>query len=89
MEFIDTCSDLKVKTALDKSKLATKMTKVKTVQQGQSHCEGAVSNSTSFRDARDEVFLFDSGVGVSIIGETIAIDNRIKVYKLQKPCQIV
>ena len=34
------------------------MTKVKTIQQGQSHCEGAVSNSTSFRNARDEVFLY-------------------------------
>ena len=88
MEFIDSVSDLKVITTLDRSKLATKVKQVKTVQ-GQSHCEGAVSNSTSFRDARDEVFLFDSGAGVSIIGETIAIDNRIKVYKLQKPRQIV
>ena len=34
MEFINSCSDLKVKTALDKSKLATKITKVKTVKQG-------------------------------------------------------
>ena len=85
MEFIGSCSDLKVKTALDKSKLATKMTKVKTVQQGQSHCEGAVSNSTDFRDTRDEVFLFETGAEVSIIGEAFATDNKIKVYKVKKP----
>ena len=48
-----------------------------------------MSNSTSFRNAREEVFLFDSGAGVNIIGETIAIDNRIKVYKLQQKRQIV
>ena len=47
-----------------------------------------MSNSTSFRNARDEVFLFDSGAGVNIIGENIAIDNQIKVYKLQQKRQI-
>ena len=48
-----------------------------------------MSNSTDFRDTRDKVFLFDRGAGVSIIGEAIAIDNKIKVYKLKKPRQIV
>ena len=48
-----------------------------------------MSNSTDFRDTRDEVFLFDSGAGVSIIGKAIAIDNKIKVYKLRTPRQIV
>ena len=48
-----------------------------------------MSNSTSFRNARYKVFLFDSGAGVNIIGETIAIDNKIKVYKLQQKHQIV
>ena len=79
MEFINSCSDLEVKRALDKSNFATKITKVKTIKQGQSHCEGEVSNSIDFRDTRDEVFLFDTGAGVSIIGEAIAIDNKIKV----------
>ena len=88
MEFIDSVSDLKVITTLDRSKLATKVKQVKTVQ-GQSHSEGQVSNSTSFRNARDEVFLFASGAGVNIIGENIAIDNKIKVYKLQQKRQIV
>ena len=35
------------------------------------------------------VFLFDTGAGVSIIGEAIAIDNKIKEYKLKTPPQIV
>ena len=34
------------------------------------------------------MFLFDSGAGVNIIGENIAIDNQIKVYKLQQKRQI-
>ena len=87
MQFIDSISDLKVISTLDRSKLASKVKRVKTVQ-GQSHSEGQVSNSTSFRNARDEVFLFDSGAGVNIIGENIAIDNKIKVYKLQQKRQI-
>ena len=49
---------------------------------------GQVSNSTSFRNARDETFLLDSGAGVNIIGKNIAIDNNIKVYKLQQKRQI-
>ena len=48
-----------------------------------------MSNSIDFRDTRSEVFLFDMGAGVSIIGEAIAIDNNIKVYKLRTPRQIV
>ena len=48
-----------------------------------------MSNSTDFRDNRSEIFLFDLGTGVSIIGEAIAKDNHIKVYKLKTPRQIV
>ena len=48
-----------------------------------------MSNSIDFRDTRSEVFLFDTGVGVSIIGETIAKANKIKVYKSKTPRQIV
>ena len=77
------------KNALDKTNFATKITKVKSIKQGQSHCEGEVSNSIDFRDTRSEVFLFDTGAGVSIIGEVISIDNKIKVYKFKTPRQIV
>ena len=89
MEYINNCSDLEVKNALDKTNFATKITKVKSIKQGQSHCEGEVSNSIDFRDTRSEVFLFDTGAGVSIIGEAIAKDNKIKVYKLKTPRKIV
>jgi len=87
MEFVDSISDLKVIETLDRSHLASKVKRAKTAQ-GQSHSVGQVSNSTSFRNARDETFLFDSGAGVNIIGENIAIDNNIKVYKLQRKRQI-
>ena len=86
MEYIDSCSDLEVKKALDQTNFASK---VKSIKQGDSHCQGEVSNSTDFMNIRREVFLFDPGAGVSIIGEAIAKDNKIKVYKLKTPRKIV
>ena len=83
MEFVDSISDQKVIQTLDRSHLASKVKRAKTAQ-GQSHTEGQISNSTSFRNAKDETFLLDSGAGVNIIGENIATDNNIKVYKLQQ-----
>ena len=78
MEFVDSISDQKVIQTLDRSHLASKVKRAKTAQ-GQSHTEDQVSNSTSFRNAKDETFLLDSGAGVKIIGKNIAIDNNIKV----------
>ena len=48
-----------------------------------------MSNCTDLRDSRCETFLFDTGAGVSIIGEAIAKDNRIQVFKLKTPRKIV
>ena len=86
MEYVNSCSDLEVKKALDQTNFASK---VKSIKQGDSHCQGEVSNSTDFRNTRCEVFLFDTGTGVSIIGEAIEKDNKIKVYKLKTPRKIV
>ena len=83
MEFADSISDQKVIQTLNRSHLAAKVKRAKTAQ-GQSHTEGQISNSTSFRNANDEMFLLDSGAGVNIIGEDIAIDSNIKVYKLKQ-----
>ena len=37
-----------------------------------------------FRNSKAETFLLDSGAGVNIIGEDIAIDLKVKVYKLKQ-----
>ena len=83
MEFADSISDQKVIQTLNRSHLAAKVKRAKTAQ-GQSHTEGQISNSTSFRNANDEMFLLDSGAGVNIICEDIAIDSNIKVHKLKQ-----
>ena len=80
MEYIDSCSDLEVKKALDQ---------IKSAKQGESHCQGEVSKNMDFRNSRCETFLFDTGAGISIIGEAIARDNRIRVIKLKTPRKIV
>ena len=82
MEYVNSCSDLEVNKALDQTNFASK---VKIAKQGDSHCQGEVSNSTDFRDSRGETFLFDTGAGVSIIAEAIAEDNKIQVFKLKTP----
>ena len=79
MEYINSCSDLQVKKALDQ---------IKRAKQGDSHCQGDVSKNMDFRNSRCETFLFDTGTGVSIIGVAIARDNRDRVIKL-KTLQVV
>ena len=72
-EFADWKSDQKVIQTLNRTHLEAKVKTAKTAQ-GQSHTEGKISNSMDFRNSKAEMFLLDSGVGVNIIGEDIAID---------------
>ena len=44
-----------------------------------------ISNSTDFRQAKAERFLFDSGASVSIMGEVMAKENKLTIKKLSKP----
>ena len=87
MEFADSISDQKVIQTINRTHLAAKVKRAKTAQ-GQSHTEGKISNSTGFRNSKDEMFLLDLGAGINIIGEDIAIDSKIKVYKLKQKCYI-
>lgn len=83
MEFADSISDQKVIQTLNRSHFLAKVKRAKTAQ-GQSHTEAQISNSTVFRNANDEMFLLDSGVGVNIFGEDIAIDYNIKMHILKQ-----
>ena len=63
MEYINSCSDLEVKKALDQ---------IKSAKQWESHCQGEVSKNMDFRNSRCDTCLFHTGAG-----EAIARDNRI------------
>ena len=79
--FGDSISDEKVIQTLNRTHIASKVKRAKTAQ-GQSHTEGKISNTMDFRNSKAEMFLLDSGVGVNILGEDIANDLKVKVYKL-------
>ena len=51
--------------------------------------QGQISKSLDFRKALTEVFLFDTGTSVSIIGQQVAKDNQLHVTKLNTPRNIV
>ena len=49
-----------------------------------SYTDGKVSNSTDFRNSRTERLLLDSGAQVNIVGEAIANDAKVKIFKLKQ-----
>ena len=48
-----------------------------------SYTDGMVSNRLDFRSARIERLLLDSGAQVNIVGEAIARDAKVKIFKLK------
>ena len=78
-------SDKKVIDSLNRTKMASiiKIKKAKTAK-GMSYTDGKVSNCTDFRNSRTERLLLDSGAQVNIVGEAIANDAKVKIFKLQK-----
>ena len=78
-------SDKKVIDSLNRTKMASiiKIKKAKTAK-GMSYTDGKVSNCTDFRNSRKERLLLDSGAQVNIVGEAIANDAKVKIFKLQK-----
>ena len=48
-----------------------------------------MSNSTDFRSAQSEFFLFDTGATESIIWLQVTKDNGLKVKKFKTPRKIV
>ena len=61
---------------------------IRAAKASENHVQGQLSNTLDFRKALTEVFLFDTGVSVSIIGQKVAKDNQINVTKLTAPRNI-
>ena len=51
--------------------------------------QGQLSKTLDFRKALTEVFLFDAGASVSIIGQQVAKDNQLHVTQVTIPRNIV
>ena len=49
-----------------------------------SYTQGEVSNKMDFRKSKTEMLLLDSGAQVNIVGEEIANDAKVKIYKLKQ-----
>ena len=77
-------SDTEVINSLNRTKMASiiKVKKTKTAK-GMSYTDGMVSNRLDFRSARIERLLLDSGAQVNIVGEAIARDAKVKIFKLK------
>ena len=63
--------------------MASKIKKAKTAK-GMSYAQGEVSNKMDFRNYKTETLLLDSGAQVNIVGEEIANDSKVKIYKLKQ-----
>ena len=63
--------------------MVSKVKKAK-IAKGMSYTEGKISNKLDFRNSKTEMLLLDSGAQVNIIGEEIANDSKVKVYKLKQ-----
>ena len=59
-EYVNNISDEDIKTAIDM---------IQNAKETDNNAQGLISNSTDFRSANVETFLFDSGASVSLIGE--------------------
>ena len=82
-EFAGLISDKKVIDTLNRTHMASKIKKAKTAK-GMSHAQGEVSNKMDFRNSKTEMLLLDSGAQVNIVGEEIANDSKVKIYKLKQ-----
>ena len=61
---------------------------IRAAKHSENHVNGQISHKLDFRQALTEVFLFDTGASVSIIGEKVAQDNQIHVTRLDTPRNI-
>ena len=82
-EFAGLISDKKVIDTLNRTHMASKIKKAKTAK-GMSYTQGEVSNKMDFRKSKTEMLLLDSGAQVNIVGEEIANDAKVKIYKLKQ-----
>merc|ERR1711984_7883 len=63
--------------------MASKVKRAK-IAKGMSYTEEEISNKLDFRNSKTEMLLLDSGAQVNIIGEDIANDSKVKIYKLKQ-----
>ena len=59
--------------------------KIKKAKENDNSTMGLISKSTDFRKAKRERLLMDSGAQVCIMGETMAIENKLEIKSLTKP----
>ena len=69
-EFVNSISDLEIKTAIDM---------IKNAKETDNHAQGLTSKNTDFRSANVETFLFDTGASISLMGEQIARENNLTI----------
>ena len=62
---------------------------IKASKTSENRVQGQISKSVDFRKALTEIFLFDTGATVSVIGQQVAIDNQLHGNKHNSPCNIV
>ena len=70
---------------LSEKDIISAIQKIKSAKENDNSAQGLISRSTDFRKANAERFLFDSGASVSIMGETMAQENKLTIKKLSKP----
>ena len=78
-EFVNSISDLEIKTAIDM---------IKNAKETDNHAQGLISRNTDFRSAKIETFLFDTGASISLMGQQIARENNFTINRLAKPRNI-
>merc|ERR1712030_188725 len=59
--------------------------RIKKAKENDNSTIGMISRSTDFRKAKRERLLMDSGAQVCIMGETMALENRLEIKSLTKP----
>ena len=75
-EMVDGVTDEDIKSAMEM---------IRNARETDNSEQGLIYRNIDFRDANLENFLFDSGASVSIMGETMAQENKLTIRRLARP----